>query len=138
MAVGVPSEDACTKCGNRVDANDRFCRYCGKAQVFVEMAVWKQFLLAIGTLVGLFLVVGAIFIAVEGIESDVEAAVAEAAGGRDTVEGVDCQRSSGDAEFEDRYRCKVTFYSAPCERWTVIVAPGRKLEAAQSARARDC
>ena len=134
------NEGTCAKCASPVAAGDRFCRQCGKAQVFVEMAVWKQFLLAIGTLFALFIALGAIVAAFEGFgfESDVELAVVQAAGGWDAVENVDCSRSSSDEAFVDRYRCKVDLYDAPCERWSVVVEPGTRIEAARAGAARAC
>jgi RNA polymerase subunit RPABC4/transcription elongation factor Spt4 len=134
------SEGACRKCGSSVTAGDRFCRQCGKPQVFVEMAVWKQFLLAIGTLFALVTVLGTVAAAIEGFgfETDVEMAVAEGAGGWDEVDSVDCARSSSDDAFRDRYRCRVDLHDAPCERWKVTVEPGTKIEAARAGPARDC
>jgi predicted nucleic acid-binding Zn ribbon protein len=138
MTVEAADGKRCPKCGSAIEPDDRFCRSCGKAQVFVEMAVWKQFALAIGSIVALLLVLGVIFAIVEGFENEIEAAVAEAAGGHDAVQSVDCSPSSPETQAVERYRCEVDFHEGPCEEWGVVLRPGEALGATRMGVASDC
>jgi hypothetical protein len=125
--------DSCPKCGTRVEQADNFCRSCGRPFVFVEMAVWKQFLLAIGTIFALVLALGGIVAAVEGFDSEVEQIVVEAAGGWDEVESVDCSEQG-----ERRHRCEVKLDSGGCELWAVDLATDRGFEGVFRGRSEDC
>jgi hypothetical protein len=102
------------------------------------MAVWKQFALAIGSIVALLLVLGVIIGLVEGFENEVEAAVAEAAGGHDTVQSVDCSRFSPETEAVERYRCEVDFHEGPCEEWRVVLRPGEAIGATRGRALSEC